>query len=196
MEELSAFVHLTPKDLEDLAWWRRLLTPWNGLSLMRFRAWDRLPDFSMTSDAAGSVGLGIVFGTHWCFQGWPADLPAAISISVLEMVPLVVAAHLWGHLWGRCRILFETDNTGVEFSAASGLPKDPHLCFLLRELSILALTHNFDFQVRHLPGVSNKLADLVSRQRFRAFKDLHPGADRTHIPPPSGLLRHLLFPDL
>ena len=120
----------------------------------------------MSADVATSVGMGIVFGKLWCFEIWPSDLKGRLHNSVLEMIPLVVAAILWSAACGRLHILFETDNMAVRDIPRSGLPNDPHLAFLARELAFLAVTRGFFLQGNHIPGKSNTLADLVSRGKL------------------------------
>ena len=147
--------------------------------------------FSVTSDASGSVGLGIVFGSAWVAERWP-PLPSDTHISVLELIPIVIAAHIWGHRWSRKSVLFHCDNTAVVHCLQAGLCKHPHLSFLLRELATLAVTHSFRFSAKHVPGVYNKVTDALSRFRFQVFKSLRPWADAERTPVPQGLISRLL----
>ena len=61
-----------------------------------------LPDLVVSSDASGSQGFGAL-GTQWFFSSW-FFLPPRQSIAFLELVPIVVAGHLWGHAWTRLRV--------------------------------------------------------------------------------------------
>jgi hypothetical protein len=63
-----------------------------------------LPDFFVSSDAAASLGCGAIWGSYWFSFAWPESF-AGHNITVLELFPLVVAAHVWGHLWLRLQIV-------------------------------------------------------------------------------------------
>ena len=47
-----------------------------------------IPDFTITSDAAGSNVFRIVYGSSWVVERWP-PLPTSAHISVLELIPLL-----------------------------------------------------------------------------------------------------------
>jgi len=150
-----------------LSWWAKLLSDFCG--------WLPLVDFELSSDAALTVGLGIVNGNEWVSAKWPSSAPT--NIAILEMVPLVISALIWGDEWEGKSILFHTDSMAVRFSADSLLPKDPQLAALIRELAILSIQKGFRFRVVHVPGVSNVLADLLSRSKFTEFHQAHPSAN-------------------
>jgi hypothetical protein len=171
----SSWISLARDDRLNLSWWAKLLSNWNGISLMHFCGWLPLPDFELSSDAALTDGLGIVNGNEWVSAKWPSVAPT--NIAILEMVPLVISALIWGDDWEGKSILFHTDSMAVRFSADSLLPKDPQLAALIRELAILSIQKGFRFRVVHVPGVSNVLADLLSRSKFTEFHQAHPSAN-------------------
>ena len=45
---------LSTWEKDDIQWWFQLISTWNGKSLFLFPGWQQGPDFSVTSDAAGS----------------------------------------------------------------------------------------------------------------------------------------------
>ena len=59
-----------------------------------------LPDLFVSSYAAGAVGFGAFFGARcsWSF------LPETPSIAFCELLPIVVACHLWGGHWLRLQV--------------------------------------------------------------------------------------------
>lgn len=170
-------VHLSVQDREDLRWWQELLINWNGVSLFSFRHWEFIHDLFITSDAAQSKGLGIIYKSHWCSVPWPAWQEEKVNIAILELIPVIIAAHTWGSGWHRRKILFRIDNSAVVDSLNSGLPRDRHLAFLVRHLSKLAVIHSFRYRARHLPGKENPAADALSRLNVNLFKELMPSAD-------------------
>ena len=178
---------------EDIDWWYRLISQWNGRSLFLTPKWEIGPDFSVTSDAAGSVGFGAYVGREWFAEKWPPGVEI-IDISTKEMIPIVIAADIWGKCWERRRILFRTDNQAVLSTLKSGLCRDRHLAFCLRELAIRAVLGNFTFSAVFVPGKVNKAADSLSRFRFKEFRSLVPHADSAGAEIPHLLLHKLLFP--
>ena len=57
---------------------------------------------------------------------------------------------------------------------------------LVRRLVLLSMQHNFVFRARHVPGVSNEIADALSRFQMQRFQALAPDADQSPcIIPPS-----------
>ena len=82
---------------------------WNGVSL--------LPQGPSTvhaySDASGSFGCGaLVPGGAWFVAQWPPHW-ASVDIAVKELVPVVLAAVLWGPSWTGQHTLFHIDNMAV-----------------------------------------------------------------------------------
>ena len=85
-------------DRRDIHWWVDLLNNWNGVSLFRFLKWESLPDCEISSDAAKSKGFGIIYGTSCCSCHWPVEMGDNVIIASLEIIPVVIAAFLWGDL--------------------------------------------------------------------------------------------------
>ncbi len=189
VSELHHFVHLSSGEKEDLDWWNTLLQEWNGRSLFLFPKWEKAPDMFVTSDAAGSIGFGAYYENEAFAEKWPAEA-ASLNIGIKEMIPIVVAASMWGNSWQRKRIAFKSDNMSVVYCLRNGTCKEKHLAFLLRELSLLAVLKHFTFTAAHIPGRKNSKADALSRFNFQAF---HKDAPLTKIQSvPRELLLHLI----
>lgn len=191
--DLHHFVKLSPWERDDLQWWFRLLQSWNGKSLFLFPTWEHAPMCSVTSDAAGSIGFAAINGTQWFAGVWPSGA-SHINIASKELIPIVLAAHLWGPSWSRKRIAFKCDNMAVVLVLRQGSCKDRHLAFLLRELSIVAVLHSFTFTAVHIAGCRNVQADALSRSDFQAFFKAAPDADTISLVIPERLLHQLTFP--
>ena len=69
-------------------------------------------DAVLTSDASGSWGCGTYSGSQWFQLQWVQDIKEA-HITLKELVPIVVAAALWGPLWAHQHILAHCDNAAV-----------------------------------------------------------------------------------
>ena len=52
----------------------------------------------MSSDAAGSIGFGAYLKGYWFAGSW-APSKQQQSIAYKELFPVVIAAHVWGHMW-------------------------------------------------------------------------------------------------
>ena len=163
------------------------------MSLFRFLKWESLPDFEISSDAAKSKGFGIIYGTSWCSCHWPVEMGDNVSIAALELIPVVIAAFLWGDLWERRKIVFNVDNQSAVDAINSGLPKDEHLSFLIRELAKLSVLHSFSYKASHVRGTNNKPADALSRFKIPLFRALCPGAKASPCHVPTSLINKLVF---
>lgn len=94
----------------DLHWWLAFFQERNGIMVFSFYpAYVRSPIclwHPMPLDLAGSAPCGM--GTGSRLLG-----PTAPSIAFLELVPIVIAGHLWGHQWTKHHVQFLCDNTAV-----------------------------------------------------------------------------------
>lgn len=171
----------------DILWWRCFLCSWNGCSFFPRPA----PSVHVYSDAAGSVGCGAfqVGGSWWALR-WP-DAWTGSSIAVLELVPVVVAAALWGWQWCGRLVCFHSDNEAVVRAVSKGYSPDQSLIHLLRCLAFFAAYFGFQFSAVHVPGVLNQAADALSRGNIQLFRSLFPQAG-VESPIPEVLLRLLV----
>lgn len=72
------------------------LADWNGIAFLATSS----PSFHVVSDASGSWGcaaINLVNG-QWFQIQWPEQW-ADVNIAIKELVPVVVAAAVWGQLW-------------------------------------------------------------------------------------------------
>ena len=107
---------------------------------------------------------------------------------------MVVAAHIWGHMWCRRHVLFHSDNDAVVHILNSRTSKIPCIMHLLRQLLLSAARHSFSFSSQHVPGVNNQVADALSRFHWQRFWQLAPEAQRSPTPVPPQLLEELTSP--
>ena len=172
VRELHFRVNLNNATRKDLRWWHDVLSEWCGISILARGNW--VEDLVFTSDAAGSVGFGIWTCEEWCAEKWPESVAGNTNIAILEMLPLVLAASLWGCKWSGLRVLFRSDNMSVVWAVNKGMPKEPQLLGLVKQLAKLSILHSFQYRCVHIPGVNNTEADLLSRGRIGDFLDIRP----------------------
>ena len=144
-----------------------LLQDWNGTSFFPQQAPSRV----ITSDASGSFGCGCgAFSTqHGWFQlQWPESW-SDIGITQKELVPIVVAATVWGPAWTNTCVRFRSDNMAVVEILRSRTSYDPLAMHLLRCLALYAAYYQFNFCTEHLPGTQNAAADAISRNNLPMF---------------------------
>ena len=125
---------------------------------------------------------------------WP-DIPhRPQNIAVLELIPIILSAALWGHMWARKKVLVHTDNMSVVHAINSWMPKHVHLVSLLKRLAKLAILNDFHFRAVHIPGKLNIDADLLSRNDIPGFRARNPSCDAAPTSVPHQLLMDCLFP--
>ena len=115
-------------------------------------------------------------------------------ISVKELIPIIIAAIVWGHTLNRKQVLCNCDNSAVVAVINTRYSKDKDLMQLLRCLFFVEAYYQFHMIARHLPGTLNDCADDLLRNRLSAFRTKLPNADTHPTPIPSSLLQWLLQP--
>ena len=161
-----------------LAWWTCFLQDWNGSSFFPLSS----PSVHAYSDASGTFGCGAVVESLGWFQvKWPSTW-TDIDISLKELVPVVLAAALWGRLWSKQHICFHSDNMAVVSVLTTMTAKVPLLMHLLRCLSLFSAYFSFTFSAKHIPGALNSAADALSRNNLALFSSLFPRVQQHGIP--------------
>ena len=142
-------------------WWKCLLHQWSGRSFFP----PPSNAYHVFSDASGSWGCGAFAEMVGWFQApWPSEWHE-VDISVKELVPVTIAAALWGLQWSNKHICFNSDNMAVEEVLQRRTAKSPPLMHLLRCVSPYSAVYGFHFTARHVPGVLNDVADALSRDK-------------------------------
>ena len=168
----------------DIRWWKAFTTPWSGRSFFLLPDWTPAPDLDLFTDSSGSIGFGAYCQGEWFNGRWsPTQQPH--SIQWKELYPVVLATLAWGHKWCTLKVRLLCDNQAVVHCIMSGTSHCPHMMHLLRNLFLIAATHNFTLSAQHLPGIHNITADSLSRFNMQAFRAHSPTAapNPTPIPP-------------
>ncbi len=182
----TSHICLNVQAQSDIMWWHAFIQQWNGLSMMtNSRKQD--PDIYIHSDASGSWGCGAFWGRYW-FQFQWSQLSISFSITVKELLPIVIAAAIWGHMWVGKAVRCLCDNEAVVHIINSGMSKDPLVMKVMRCLHFISAKFNLLLSASHLAGINNTLADALSRNNLPLFFHCCPQAD----PHPSQLPQPLL----
>lgn len=79
-----------------------------------------------------------------------------------KLVPVVIAAALWGRSWYRRRICFHVDNMAVVAILQNQSARYLMAYHFLRCLYFYTAFFQFDYTAEHIPGVQNTTADALS----------------------------------
>ena len=173
------FVWLTRGAKADILWWLYFLKRWNGRSFFP----RGVQSVHVYTYASGSFGCGDFQQTgHWFKLAQPCDLHR--SFAALELIPVVVAATLWGDNWQGKLVCFHSDNKAVVSVLNKGHAQDVALTHLMWCLAFLAAFHGFHFSSVHVPGRLNEAADALSRNNLTLFHSFLPQALLESIIPP------------
>ena len=180
-------IRLSKGARSDIVLWLSFLENFNGRSFFLRDVWDTSQTLQLYTDAAGSIGFGAVFGSHWLHGLWPEHWKS-YNIALLELFPIVIAVHIWGSFMADKRVIFFSDNAAVVDIINNQTSKHPGIMVLLRDLVLSCLRHNILFHARHIPGLINSRADYISRSQVAKFKALSPEADQLPTPVPENLM--------
>lgn len=185
--------------IEDVSWWAEFLPHWNNASLLYELEWQEAPDIHLHTDAS-HLGYGGFFQGQWFAGEWsPEALAAArrkkrLSMPYLELLALVLAASSWGKFWRGKKITFLCDCKGVVDAITGQRSASAAQMHLLRQLTLIACRDGFDFRARHIPGVTNTIADALSRSG--ADQAFRMAVAAKGLPPPQPQPIPLVWPSL
>ena len=174
------FIRLNIPARADILWWKLFAEDWNGISMF----WDvsnQSAEIQVTSDASGSWGCGAFWESKWFHFSWPTSLQN-VPIATKELIPIVVAAAVFGHQWRGHLVEFKVDNMAVVHVLNNTYSKDQHLMHLIRTLVFLAARFDFWFSASHIEGKANILAEALSRNNMPFVFSQAP--DFRHFHPP------------
>ncbi len=171
VRSLDRRVRLNVAARADLEWWHRFGLHWNGTAMMRSVVAAEEPQVELWTDASGSWGCSAIWGTRWFQLSWER-LPAAGQWNIMpkELLPIVVATAVWGHLWRGMTVLFHCDNMAVVATLRSGSCREPQAMHLRRCLAFMEATGEFVLLAEHVRGVDNVAADELSRGRLMSAR--------------------------
>ena len=169
VSELHHHLHLRHSAKADIAWWRIFAEDWNGVSFFT----PTSPSIAFSSDASGSWGCGAFSPPQWFQLEWP-EAWRPLNIAVKELLPIAMAAMLWGPNWSGLHVRCLCDNQAVVFAINRRSVRDSDMMRLIRCLFFIEATHKFSLSASHLPGRLNTAADCLSRNKMSEFFRLFP----------------------
>ncbi len=167
VSKMDWWLRLNAAARADIEWWWRFGVQWNGVSMMKGVIAAKEPQVVLTTDASGRWGCGAVCGNKWFQLNWERAAAAKEwSIMPKELLPIVVAAAVWGRQWRGLTILARCDNMAVVATIRSGSCKEAHAMHLRRCLAFLEASNAFILVSEHIKGEDNVVADALSRDRL------------------------------
>ena len=145
---------------KDIRWWKHFMKEYNGVSLMWLEAEPTL-DTILATDAC-LTGYGGISGQHY-FKGEFGDELRGKNIAILEIIAVMVGLKLWAHNFRGKYFWIHVDNEAVATILNTGASKNEDLQEVLREIAYLAAQYQFVIRAKHIPGVTNRIPDWLSR---------------------------------
>ncbi|XP_065185742.1 uncharacterized protein LOC135816471 [Sycon ciliatum] len=161
--------------VNDLKWWQRTLSVWPGKPFFLLDKWTKAPNLQLQTDASGNQGYGAYFQGRWIRGAWLPHQHSE-SIQYKELYAIVIATSTWASEWKSLRIEFQCDNSAVVDCIKSGTSRSPPMMSLVRCLYHLCVAHDCLISAVHIPGVTNTIADALSRNLLQEFRRLAPTA--------------------
>ena len=169
---------------------------WNGASLVQ-EFGTRQASHECWTDASGRFGCGALWGTQWLQVEWPASYKEhcrslrEASITLKELLPVVLACAIWGRQWADSMVVVHCDNEGAVAAVNAGYSKVPPIMHLLRCLFFIRARYRVVLRAVHIPGRCNILADAISRNNLGMLFARRPDVRGGWCPIPQELW-HLL----
>ena len=147
---------------DDIRWWLRFLPYFNGVSLISSEPWSK-PDEVIASDSC-LVGCGATCGDEFFHKCFPRVLlDRMLHINALELLALIVALSVWANRLKGKKVTVLCDNSATVWVINTGKTRDTVMQVLVRELCYICATNQFEVFARHIPGVENRIPDMLSR---------------------------------
>jgi len=200
-------VRLTRPVFMDLDWWDTSLETHNGLAT-RLPAVDRRPIICAATDATGDGDIGVWWmGAFAHFREaevrkiCPEIPPHGAKrhhVQVWEAAGPLVFLRVFRGLWDGHEVHFATDNTGAESAHNKGAIRHGETMEVVRATFFETRARDARVRVGWIPGISNPLADAVSRlhesrqpDRLADLIVAEAAAGRLNGTPRRGWLRNL-----
>ena len=156
-QSYESTIELTPQCKAELTWWIEHLQRWNGRALI-----TPAPDLTITSDAS-KEGWGVATTTEQAQGRW-SQPESQLHINVLELMAAGLALKSFTKEKRKCHVHLRLDNTtAVAMITKMGTTRSPPLLQAAKHIWDYALQKEIILTAEHLPGVTNTLADKLSR---------------------------------
>ena len=153
-------IHLTSDFQKDIQWFLEFLPSFNGVCYISKPSID---DSQSVFLDASLTGMGAVWRDRVYATPIHNCPDPKFTIVHFEMLNIVIALRIWGHLWQHGSISIKCDNLGVVQVVKTGKTRDQFLALCVRNIWLLTASHDIDLVITHIPGAKNVIADTLSR---------------------------------
>jgi hypothetical protein len=101
----------------------------------------------------------------------------------MELIPIVIAAGMWGAAWQGQRVHFHCDNASMVSILNRRYSSETTLANLLLCLVFFAAYFSFHLSAEHIAGTLNQAADALSRNDIDSFLSIFPQARHQTVIP-------------
>lgn len=178
------FISISSETKKDLTMWLHFLQSFNGVTLYREQLFLSNEVLHIFTDACTSLGCGALLNNHWFSIPWPNQVFLVQNITLLELLPIVLAVDIWSSILSNKTVVIHTDNSAIQHCIENQSSKEKSVMALIRQLVLLTLQFTINLKAVHISGSSNVLADLLSRLQIQLFKEKFPAADQLPTPVP------------
>ena len=144
-------IRLSREPRSDIEWWYQFAGTWNGVSILRAQKQEQ-PHIVVTSDASGRWGCGAFFDQKWFQLQWASSMQDS-NITIKELVPIVLAAAVWGKEWYGLTMQARCDNSAVVAILNWGNSQDPEVMHLIRCLAFIKAKFQICLFASHIQGI-------------------------------------------
>lgn len=168
-------IRLSASLKDDMDVWVSFLDHFNGICFIVEDDWLCNNALNLFTDSAGGIhgGCGCYYEGNWAYFGWPVHWRQSDiihDITLLELIPIVLAFHIWAPRLANSKIVLRVDNMSLVYILNCKSSRNKRVMHLLRPLVLQAMIHNIRFKAVHVLGVDNKIADSISRQQWHRFR--------------------------
>ena len=167
-------VKIRPEIRADLTMWLTFLDHDSAYcrSFFEFESNFKSDQLDWYTDASLTLGCGGYCGENWFIVEWEdnfLELKNGPSINYLELYALTAGILLWVENYPNKNITLFCDNMSVVHMVNNASSRCKNCMILLRLITLQCLLHNTRVTVKHVEGVSNNFADLLSRLKYGQF---------------------------
>ena len=158
---------------------------------MDFNKFWTADEVDVYSDASKNpdLGMGGVCGKSWMFKQWERHfiIEEDPSIEYLELYALLSTVINWIHRFRNKRIIIFCDNMSVVYMVNNTSLKCKNCMVLIRKLVLTSMIYNVRIYARYVSTRENTRADMLSRLKIMAFKQMFKDIDENPTDLPSEL---------
>lgn len=143
----------------DLIWWRKVL----AYGFNSRQIWDMRPAVTLHADSSQTGGGAFCEGL-WLYRNWKLDSSFACAhINIKELLIVREAIKAWAPVLAGHKIHIQSDNTSAIAFLNKGTSRNYQALGIIKDIALLSMSFDISIQAHYIPGLSNCLADSISR---------------------------------